>query len=202
MSIFTMRRSVRHYDENYKIERTELNEILSLAMQAPSSGNLQPSSFIVVESLEAKEKIRPHLYGNQLQLDTSSAMIIITTNIDKYVNGIKVFDEAEALGFIPSEVANRQRAMLQKRQENYNLADVLNNNYLDAGLIAMQLMLVAKDFGYDTCAMTGFNKETILSALNINDDKLIPIMIVSIGKAKEPGFRSYRRDLEDITTYF
>lgn len=202
MSIFTERRSVRNYDENYKISRRELNEILNLALRAPSSMNLQPTQFVVVESAEAKAKIRPHLYGNLLQLDTSSAFIILTSDLNKYENGIKIFDKAESLGIVPKEVADHQRSMFKARNENYNLEATINGNYLDVGLVAMQLMLVAKEYGYDTCAIGGFNKKTILKSLEIENDKIMPVLIISIGRAKSVGYNSYRQPVGDVTTFF
>ena len=66
----------------------------------------------------------------------------------------------------------------------------------------MQLMLVAKEYGYDTCPIAGFNKQTILSALNIEDENLQPILIVSLGKAKDPGYDSYRIGLDDAVKYY
>ena len=202
MSIFLNRKSVRVYDENFKIPQDELNEILNITLRAPSSGNLQPTKFIVVKSSEAKDKIRPHMYGNLAQLNSSSAFIILTTDLNKYESGIKLFNKAEELGLVPSAVAERQRKSFKERNESFDLTTVTNTNYLDAGLIAMQLMLVAKDFGYDTCAIGGFNKETILKALNIEEPNTKPVLIVSIGKAKAPGFETYRRPLEDSVKYF
>lgn len=202
MSLFLNRKSVRNYDENFKIPRNELNEMLELALRAPSSMNLQPTRMIVVESKEAKEKIKPHMFGNILQLDTSSAFIIIATDLNKFETGIKVFSDSEHLGFLPKEVANRQKDIIKERNNNYNKARILNEGYLDGGLLAMQLMLVAKEYGYDTCPIAGFNKQTILSALNIEDENLQPILIVSLGKAKDAGYDSYRISLDDAVKYY
>src|SRR5690554_3704840 len=202
MSIFLNRKSVRNYDENFKIPKEELNEILNLALRAPSSMNLQPTRMIVVESKEAKEKIKPHMLGNILQLDTSSAFIIIATDLNKFKKGIKVFNDSEHLGFLPKEVADRQKSIIIERDEKYSKNKIINEGHLDAGLLAMQLMLVAKEYGYDTCPIAGFNKKTILSALDINDKNLLPVLIVSLGKAKEPGYNSYRISLDDAVKFY
>lgn len=202
MSIFLNRKSVRNYDENFKIPRNELNEMLELALRAPSSMNLQPTRMIVVESKEAKDKIRPHMFGNILQLDTSSAFIILATDLNKFETGIKVFNDSEHLGFLSKEVADRQRSIIIERNEKYSKEKIINEGHLDAGLLAMQLMLVAKEYGYDTCPIAGFNKKTILSALNINDENLQPVLIVSLGRAKEAGYDSYRIGLDDAVKYY
>lgn len=203
MNIFNDRRSVRIYDETYKINRSELEEILKLAYRAPSLMNLQPTRFIVVESQEGKDLIRPSIFdGNEKQLDTSSAMIIIATDLNKFESGLDVFNKAEEQGFVPSDVADKQRELINQLNENHPKELIIRENNFDAGLVAMQLMLVAKEYGYDTCPMGGFDRETILTNLGINDPNLLPISVISIGKAKEPGFKSFRHNLNDVTTFY
>lgn len=49
------RHSIRSFDKDYKIDRKEMFEILEEATKAPSSVNLQPWRFVVVDSEEGKE---------------------------------------------------------------------------------------------------------------------------------------------------
>ena len=72
----TGRRSVRVYDETYKIPHEEMLEMIK-ATTAPSSVNMQPWRFVVAESEEAKEILRPLIRFNTRQNDTSSAMVMI-----------------------------------------------------------------------------------------------------------------------------
>ena len=48
------RRSIRNFDPSVKIPREELLEILDKTVTAPSSVNMQPWRFVVVESAEGK----------------------------------------------------------------------------------------------------------------------------------------------------
>ncbi|HBG33721.1 MAG TPA: nitroreductase family protein, partial [Acholeplasmataceae bacterium] len=104
MSKLTQRRSIRKYDPTVKIDKEEMSIILEEATRAPSSMNMQPWRFFIVESKEAKEKLRPVLYGNHLQLDTSSAMILIFTDLKKYDYAEKIYDKAVESGLMPEEV--------------------------------------------------------------------------------------------------
>lgn len=74
-SIVKGRRSVRKYDENVKISKEELSEIISEASLAPSSANMQPWRIMVVDTPEGKEKLRPLVRFNTLQNDTSVASL-------------------------------------------------------------------------------------------------------------------------------
>lgn len=76
-TIMTGRRSVRVYDETYKIPHEEMLEMIKEATTAPSSVNMQPWRFVVAESEEAKEILRPLIRFNTRQNDTSSAMVMI-----------------------------------------------------------------------------------------------------------------------------
>ena len=73
--VLNSRKSVKVFDENYKIPREEMDEIITKATKAPSSVNMQPWRIAVVESDEMKEKLKNHL----IQFQT-------VNNILSYVN--------------------------------------------------------------------------------------------------------------------
>ncbi len=50
------------------------------------------------------------------------------------------------------------------------------------GMAAMTLMLAAKEMGYDTCPMDGFDFDAVAKLLNLPADH-IPTMFVVVGKA-------------------
>lgn len=69
------RRSIREYDETVKISQEEMKAILEDAVTAPSSVNMQPWRFVVVESDAGKEKLSSLVRFNTRQNESSSAMI-------------------------------------------------------------------------------------------------------------------------------
>ena len=75
------RRSIRNFDPSVKIPREELLEILDKTVTAPSSVNMQPWRFVVVDSEEGKEKLTPFVSYNGLQNKTSSAMVLIFADL-------------------------------------------------------------------------------------------------------------------------
>ncbi len=83
------RRSIREYDETVKISQEEMQTILTDAVTAPSSVNMQPWRFVVVESDAGKEKLKPLIRFNTLQNDTSAAMILIFGDLNNFENGEK-----------------------------------------------------------------------------------------------------------------
>lgn len=54
------------------------------------------------------------------------------------------------------------------------------------GIIAQTMMLAAKDMGYDSCPMDGFDFDTVAKLIQLPSDHLIVMMLV-IGKALVPA---------------
>ncbi|MCS5431344.1 nitroreductase family protein, partial [Staphylococcus aureus] len=47
----------------------------------------------------------------------------------------------------------------------------------------------------------GFEKDQIAEAFDLDSERFEPVMIVAIGKAKNPGHDSYRLSAETVTKY-
>ena len=75
------RRSIRKFDTSVKIPREEMLEILDKTVTAPSSVNMQPWRFVVVDSEEGKDKLKPFVSYNGVQNETSSAMVLIFADL-------------------------------------------------------------------------------------------------------------------------
>ncbi|WP_026563685.1 nitroreductase family protein [Bacillus sp. UNC41MFS5] len=190
------RHSVRKYDSTYKISQEEIKEMLKEATQAPSSSNLQPWRFIVIQDQELKKELRA-VANNQEQVETASAVIAVLGDKEMYKSMEKVYRSAFEAGLMDEANMNR---LIEGTNKTYPFAseEVLKNiASFDAGLVSMQLMLIAKDRGYDTVPMGGFDKEKFVKMFNV-DDRLFPIVLISVGKAAAPAFNTTRLPLEDV----
>lgn len=201
MSRLTERRSIRKYDEKIKISKEEMIRILEDATRAPSSMNMQPWRFIIVESPKAKEKLRPVLYGNMQQLETSSAMICIFTDLKKYEYAEKIYNKAVDQGLMPPEVRDKQLKNIEKMVPTLSDEGIEKSGLIDSGLVAMQLMHVAREYGYDTCPIGGFKHDQIASAVSLDPNRYKPVLILSIGKKADEGYPSVRLDIDDVATW-
>ncbi|MBC1557729.1 nitroreductase family protein [Listeria booriae] len=195
--IIKNRRSIRTYDADVKISKEEMEAILTDAMRAPSSVNMQPWRFVVVESPEGKEKLRPLIRFNTQQNDTSAAMIVIFGDTNSFENGEKIFSSAVEQGLMPQDVKDKQMAALTPYYANSPREELERVSIIDGSLVAMQLMLVARAYGYDTNPIGGFERKEVSEAFDMDTERYVPVMIVSIGKAKDTGYGSYRLSTED-----
>lgn len=195
------RKSVKVYDETVTIDHEELLEMLNKAISAPSAVNLQPWRFVVVESEAAKAKLRPLVRFNTKQVDTASAIILIFADIYPQEYTEAIYDRAVAEGKMPQDVRDYQVPIIMSMYNALSPATMREVVKMDASLAAMQLMLVARSHGYETNPMSGFDPEEMAATFDLDLDRYIPVLMVSIGKAKEPGFDSVRIEAEKITTF-
>lgn len=195
------RKSIRVYDENVKISHEEMLEMIQKATIAPSSVNMQPWRFVVVESPEEKQKLKPLIRFNTRQNDTSSAMILIFGDMECYEYGEAIYNQAVTEGKMSPEVRDQQLAAIIPYYKNFTREEMNDVVKIDSSLAAMQLMLVARSHGYDTNPIGGFEADQLAEAFGLEKERYVPVMILSIGKALEEGYNSIRLDAKELTTF-
>ncbi|EMF0268950.1 nitroreductase family protein [Enterococcus hirae] len=200
-SVVFGRKSVRVYDETVKISHEEMLEMIQETTTAPSSVNMQPWRFVVVESEKAKAKLKPLIRFNTRQNDTSSAMVMIFGDMNCYEYGEEIYDQAVAEGKMPAEVRDQQLAAILPYYQNFTREQMNDVVKIDASLAAMQFMLVARSHGYETNPIGGFEADQLAEAFDLDKERYVPVMILSVGKAVEEGYESVRLAPEKITTF-
>ena len=195
------RRSIRKFDTSVKIPREEMLEILDKTVTAPSSVNMQPWRFVVVDSEEGKDKLKPFVSYNSVQNETSSAMVLIFADLKSQERAEEIYGKAVTQGKMPEEVKEKQLSSIVPMYENAPFEVMNEIIHIDSSLAAMQLMLVARSYGYDTNAIGGYKKDGLAKAFGLDEDRHVPILIIALGKADEEGFESVRLDASEVTTF-
>lgn len=193
------RKSVRKYKEGVVIPEEKLQHLLEQAISAPSSSNMQPWRFLVIKDQQVKKELRA-IANNQEQVETSSAIIAVLGDLSMYENAEQIYDANYEQGFMTREVAD---FMIQNSRTLYSsLPEAVLKNiiHFDAGLVSMQIMLLAKDMGYDTVPMGGFDKVKFAEKFNLPQHE-IPILLIAIGEASAPAYGSSRLPLAQITRF-
>ena len=85
-----MRKSVRKYNPETKIPRETIMQLLQDATSAPSSSNMQPWRFLVIDDKEIQKNINFFSF-NQEQIETASAIIAVIGDIEMYVNAEEIY---------------------------------------------------------------------------------------------------------------
>ena len=195
------RRSVKVFDENFKIDREEMLDIIREATKAPSSVNMQPWRFLVVESEEGKNKLRPLIRFNVRQNDTSSAMIVIFGDMKCYEKAEDIYSRAVEEGKMPKEIKEQLMDLFMPAYKNFSRQKMNDVVKIDGSLVAMQLMLIARAHGYETNPIGGFEEDQIAGVFGLDSEQYVPVIIIAIGKGDYEAHESVRLNPEEITEF-
>ncbi|PIC97497.1 nitroreductase family protein [Sporosarcina sp. P26b] len=199
LEVMHARKSVRKFDANYTIDKEDITTMLDEATSAPSSSNLQPWRFLVIQDQELKKKINRFSF-NQEQIETASAIIAVIGDTEMYHNIDEIYLSNLAAGNIDEEHVQIQINNAKAAYPNAPLEARRNIATFDAGLVSMQLMLIAKARGYDTVPMGGFDKQQFAESFEL-ESRYEPLVLIALGKAASSAYGSTRLPIDAITTY-
>jgi nitroreductase len=185
------RRSVKTFDPQHKMTEQEIAKLMSLAMLSPTAFNIQNWRFVVVTDPVLRQQIR-EVSWNQAQVEEASLLIILTADLNSW-----------------AKQPERYWQNAPKPVQDY-LVPAIGNYYKDheqvqrdegmrsCGMAAQTIMLAAKEMGYDTCPMDGFDFDAVGKLINLPVDHT-PTMFVVVGKAlKEPQARGGQLDFDEV----
>ncbi|MEY8745945.1 nitroreductase family protein [Paenibacillus tundrae] len=195
------RRTVKVYDPEVKISHEEMTEILEEATRAPSSINLQPWRFLIIESDEGKEKLSPLVTYNQKQIKTAAAVIAVFMDMKHIENMERILNKEVELGYKPADIRDLQLNTVKPGYTSMSESELRQFNTLDTGLVSMQLMLVARAHGYDTNAIGGYDRSRINDVFGLDKERYPTVMLITIGKGAREGHRSYRLPVDEVATW-
>jgi len=196
--IMQARKTVRKFEEGKSIPQEVVAEILQNAVTAPSASNLQPWRFLVIQDQEVKKELRSISY-NQEQVETSSAIIAILGDVMMYNKAHEIYTQSVTEGVMPQKVADY---MIEAagHQAHVPVEERKQAVSFDCGLVAMQIMLLAKERGLETGPMAGFEKDKFAERFKLSEN-LVPLVFITLGYASEPAHGSSRLDAKELTRY-
>ncbi|SDF59457.1 putative NAD(P)H nitroreductase [Fontibacillus panacisegetis] len=200
-SLIKSRRSANKFMTGVEITDQDLDQIFQLVKFAPSAFNLQHAHYMVIRDPELKQKVY-EAANKQYKILTSSAVIVVLGRMDAYKDVDKINEGLLNLGVINKQEFDREVESVVSFYETGGDVFKRDEAIRNASLSAMQLMLIAKDQGWDTCPMIGFDPEALREALSI-PESTIPAMLISIGKEDTSSQRprGYRKPVSEFVSY-
>lgn len=195
------RRSATNFLEDQSITKEELNEIFELVKLAPSAFNLQHTKYITIIDPEMKEKVKTAAYG-QYKVSSASAVMIVLGDKKAFQHAAEIYEGLTMLGIVNKQeydhMVEDTTSFYEVKGEEFQRDEAIRN----ASLSAMMFMLAAKDKGWDTCPMIGFDQEEVKRLLEIDDQHEVALMI-TIGKEKVESRRprGYRKPVNEFVTF-
>jgi nitroreductase len=169
------RRSVKAYDPQHKMTEEEIAKLMSLAMLSPTAFNIQNWRFVVVTDPALRKEIRKASW-DQAQVEEASLLIVLTADL-------KAWEKQPSRYWVNAPKATQDILVPMIDQYYQGREQVQRDEAMrSCGMAAQTLMLAAKEMGYDTCPMDGFDFDAIAKLINLPADHT-PAMFVVVGKA-------------------
>lgn len=184
------RRAARAFKSD-PIPEVIITEILRLGVRAPSGYNLQPWRFIVLREQESKDKLKACAF-DQRQVGEAPVVLICcgdrTVAKPEYVESIiKLGSEAGAMNDAYAGYMRQAIPQLFEYHPCFENIEAWTNRH--TMLAVAHIMIVAKSFGVDSCAMEGFVAGRVKEAFNIPPEVDV-CCLLPLGYAAEP-FKQY-----------
>ncbi|MBN1252381.1 MAG: nitroreductase family protein [Bacteroidales bacterium] len=198
--IFNERRSVNFFDNKKSIDETLLKEIIDMAVIAPSAFNLQPWRILAVKTDSSKQKLL-NLANKQEKISDASVTLILIGDKDGYAESNPVWNEMLKSVSGNNEMvegAKQAAAFLYGSSEERKLKFAESN----VGLLAMSLMIAAKEYGVDSHPMSGIDFDGIHKEFGLKNSETV-VMLICLGyfdASKQLYPRRPRRLYKEITT--
>lgn len=192
------RRAATKFIKDIEIPDEELDTIFSMVKYTPTAFNLQHAFYVVVKDPEVKDRVY-EAADKQYKIKMASAAILVLGYMDAHHDTAMINEGLLNLGIIsPQEyeqTVNSVVSFYEERGEEFKREEAICN----ASLSAMTFMLSAKDRGWDTCPMIGFNSEAMCDILNV-PDRYVPALLIAIGKEDVSGQRprGYRKPIGEF----
>ena len=193
------RRSVHDYtDEN--VPRDEIRDIIDEARWSPSSYNLQPWEFVVVDGDEGQEALREAAYGQEHVTD-AAAVVVVFGNLDRGAYAEEVFRDQASKGYTPEGRADDLIERMTEEASDGNEEWAVGSSMI----AATTFMYAAWDRGIATCPMGGWDGEAVSEAVGA-PETWYPVLMMTLGYPDKEGEewsrdRKMRRSTKDIVTF-
>ena len=197
------RRAVNFFDSTKDIDLEVLKDIINKAATAPSSYNIQPWEAVLVYTKENKQILK-EICNNQTKVEQASADLIVIANPKAAIeHADDIVNSWLELGYITEE---NKEAVKSAIVDSYGVKDNVIPEKAklkavrDSSLFAMNFMITARCFGFETHPMEGFDDKKLRDFIKLPDYKIIT-MVIAIGykdQSKKLLPRSFRYSSEDF----
>jgi nitroreductase len=194
------RRTIRHYRPD-PIPETTLAALLALAVEAPTSWNLQDRSIVVVADAEGRAALA-RATGGQPQPQEAPVVLVFVAEAQAWREDRgDVYEQARSRGAWSEDFIAGFDAESTVFQEGLDKRGLLREYAVkDAMIAASFLLLAATELGLATSPMNGWDEAQVKQAIGIGDrDDLAIALLVSVGHPAEqrphPGRRALERNI-------
>ena len=162
------RRAVKSFDPDHVMSGDEVERLLSLTALSPTAFNLQHWRFVVVDDPELRRQLRAAAW-NQSQVTDSSLLVVLCADM-------RAWEKAPETVYMDLPPERREQLSGMVRDFYGDDPQMERDEALrSCGLAATTMMLAAKEMGYDSCPLDGFDFAKVAAVIALPVDHLISI---------------------------
>lgn len=198
MEAIQKRISVRKYQQD-PVPNEVIQQLLEAARLAPSSCNVQPWRFVVVQDAAMRAKVAR---ATVCQRAVSEAPITIGCCADlsaykkEEKSRLQELLHLQAIG----EDTYQEASKILSRRDRLELRAFVTRAWLDVGIAIEHIVLVAAALGLGTCWVQFFDPKEMAEVLGLPDDFIV-IALLTVGYPAEHPVPRPRKSLEEIVCY-
>ncbi len=185
------RRSVKHFDPDHIMTEAEIEELMRHAILSPTAFNIQHWRFVRVEDKEKRQQIQDASWG-QSQVTEASLLLVLCADLNAWEKQPERYWRDA-----PQEVRDYLLPAIENYYTNHHQAQ-RDECIRSTSIAAMTIMLMAKEMGYDSCPMDGFDFDKVAKIINLPHDHIITMMIAIGKKRMDARPRSGQLPLEAV----
>lgn len=168
------RRSIRDYQSGVEISKEDIEKMIYAAQQAPSWKNSETGRYYVALSKDGVKRVRDALSGFNSERTQNASAYIVTTYKTKISghngDGEPTDSNGDAWGAY------------------------------DLGLQNENLLLKARELGYDTLIMGLRNVDALVKIFNIPGDEAV-MSVIAVGKRTVTPEKPQRKEISEIVKF-
>lgn len=168
------RRSVKAFDPAHTMSEAEIQRLMELAMLSPTAFNIQNWRFVLLRDAALRQQVRA-MSWDQAQVTDASLLVVLTADLKAWAKS-----PGRYWRNAPQAVQDYLLPAIQgyfQDKEQVQRDEAMRS----CGIAAATLMLAAKEMGYESCPMTGFDFEAVGKLIHLPEDHVVT-MYVAIGK--------------------
>lgn len=170
------RRSIRAFKAGMEVKKSDLEDMIKCAIEAPTWKNSQTGRYYVVSSPDMMDKVRSEALPEFNQNSSANAGALIITTFEKTRSGF------ERDGQPTNEIGDEWGAY-------------------DLGLANELLILKARELGLDTLIMGIRDADKLRDLLSIPASQEV-VAVIAVGYRESDPQKPKRKEVEDVAVFF
>jgi len=196
------RHACKVFDNEKNISPENFQKILNFGRLSPSSFGMEPWRFKVINTTEAREKLRVACW-NQPQITDSSHVVVICAITTDVEPGSDYVGQLFKRRNLPEEAT---QVYLEKYATHHakEIAPRMNTyawSSKQCYLALANMMTGAASLEIDSCPIEGFEKDAVEKVLNIDTDNEEVAVIVTFGYRAGEQTSRLRLELDELLRY-